>query len=350
MSTRPFFAARLEAFFDRRAERFFRALGWRERIIPYTGYGDGSFVRVLGRIVLSPQFSRTHLGKAAEGFLRRRGWRNFIAAACVHAPYTIEVGGVTVSGRTDRGGYIDHRVPGHDMSAGWWSARLMAHPDGSEEEAFVAEAPVQIVDPDASVGIVSDVDDTVLSTMVPRPMVAAWNSFVRAEMARQAVPAMAYLYDALGERYPGTPVFYLSTGAWNTQGFLDRFLVRHRYPAGALLLTDWGPTNTGWFRSGIEHKRKSLLQLSLDFPQLTWFLVGDDGQHDPDIYRDFAVANPGRVLAIAIRQLSPTEHYLAHGSTEPLLDQDTAAPQVPILRAPDGRGLLQLARERFGIV
>jgi len=26
------------------------------------------------------------------------------------------------------------------------------------------------------------------------------------------------------------------------------------FPEGPLLLTDWGPTNTGWFRSGREHK------------------------------------------------------------------------------------------------
>lgn len=350
MSNRPFIAARLETFFDRRAERLLRALGWRERVIPYTAYGDDGFVRVLGRVVLAPEFSRSHLGQAAEGFLRRRGWRNFVAAACVHAPYTITVGATEVTGRTDRGGYIDHRIHDHGLASGWWSARIaVARTDGSDA-IYAAEAPVQIIPPNVEVGIVSDVDDTVLSTMVPRPFVAAWNSFVRAEMARQAVPAMAHLYHAIRERYPEAPIFYLSTGAWNTHGFLDRFLGRHRYPPGAMLLTDWGPTNTGWFRSGLEHKRRSLLQLSLDFPHLRWFLVGDDGQHDPEIYRDFSVANPGRVLAIAIRQLSPSEHYLAHGSTEPLLTDTAAAPSVPILRAPDGRGLLQLARERFGIV
>ncbi|MFV0405498.1 MAG: App1 family protein [Propioniciclava sp.] len=350
MSTRPFFAARLEAFFDRRAERFCRALGWRERVIPYTAYGNQDFVRVLGRVVLAPQFAETHLGKATESFLRRRGWRNFVTAACIHAPYTLTIGNATMSGITDRGGFIDHRVTGHNLPAGWSSAQISVTAGGEAEEVCVVEAPVQIVAPEATVAIVSDVDDTVLSTMVPRPLAAAWNSFVRAEMARQAVPAMAHFYDAIQAAFPHTPIFYLSTGAWNTHGFLDRFLGRHRYPSGPMLLTDWGPTNTGWFRSGVEHKRKALLQLSLDFPHLSWFLVGDDGQHDPEIYREFAVANPDRVMAIAIRQLSPAQHYLAHGSTEPLLADDGSYPHAPILRAPDGRGLLQLAAERYHLI
>ena len=55
--------------------------------------------------------------------------------------------------------------------------------------------------------------------------------------------------------HPGAPVIYLSTGAWNVAPTLTRFLSRNLYPAGPLLLTDWGPTHDRWFRSGREHKR-----------------------------------------------------------------------------------------------
>ncbi len=344
MSNRPFFGARLEMFVDRRLEAILRSFGWRERIIPYTAYGDTGFARVLGRVVLSPNFAETQLGKAAEEFLRRRGWRNFLTTACVHVRYTITLGDTEVHGHTDRGGYIDHRVRDHGLAGGWSLATV------STEQAADARVPVLVVPPETTVGIVSDIDDTVLSTMLPRPFVAAWNSFIRTEAARQAIPGMAVFYDAVEAAHPGAPVVYLSTGAWNTHGFLTRFMRRHRYPEGPMLLTDWGPTNTGWFRSGQEHKRRSLLQLSVDFPGVRWLLVGDDGQHDPEIYREFAAANPGHVLGIAIRQLSPAEHYLAHGTTEPLLEDESTAPPVPIMRAPDGRGLSQMTRERFGLI
>ena len=72
-------------------------------------------------------------------------------------------------------------------------------------------------------------------------------------------------------------------------------------------MTDWGPTNTGWFRSGQEHKRAALHRLAREFPHIRWILVGDDGQHDPRIYGDFARDRPDLVEAIAIRELTPAE-------------------------------------------
>lgn len=78
-------------------------------------------------------------------------------------------------------------------------------------------------------------------------------------------------------------------------------------------MTDFGPTNTGWFRSGKEHKLRSLARLAQDFPQIKWILIGDDGQHDPAIYDQFSRSHPENVEGIAIRQLTPTESILSHG-------------------------------------
>lgn len=54
VSTKPFIAARVEEFLDRRFEALFRALGWRELVvIRHTGYGSHDFVRVMARVVLA---------------------------------------------------------------------------------------------------------------------------------------------------------------------------------------------------------------------------------------------------------------------------------------------------------
>ena len=79
-----------------------------------------------------------------------------------------------------------------------------------------------------------------------------------------------------------------------------------------MLLTDWGPTNTGWFRSGQEHKHAQLHRLARELPHVRWLLVGDDGQHDPKIYTEFTVRRPDRVRGIAIRELSAGEQVLSH--------------------------------------
>ena len=83
-------------------------------------------------------------------------------------------------------------------------------------------------------------------------------------------------------------------------------------------MSDWGPSQTGWFRSGPEHKRKELRRLTQLAPHLKWFLVGDDGQHDPQIYAEFAAEYPDRVAGIMIRTLTPAELILSSGKASAL--------------------------------
>jgi phosphatidate phosphatase APP1 len=175
-------------------------------------------------------------------------------------------------------------------------------------------------------------------TTLPRPLLAAWNTFVLDEHARVPTPGMAVFLERLAAFTPGAPVIYLSTGAWNVAPTLSRFLSRNLYPAGALLLTDWGPTHDRWFRSGSAHKRDNLRRLAEQFPHIRWILIGDDGQHDEAIYSDFQRDYPGSVAAVAIRQLSPSEAVLAGGrSRDAILIE--GGPEAPWVYGPDGSSL-----------
>ena len=333
----------MEEALYRRVEPRLRRRGREVTIVPYTGYGCPDWVRVLCRVVLArPDPRRPRDAKL-------RGWRSFTTIPVRHSRVVIEAAGRTQEARTDRAGFIDTVVavgdrgagPGEEMlTPGWTTVRLTA------EGAQTVEAPVRIVDPSVRFGLISDVDDTVMVTALPRPLLAAWNTFVLDEHARMAVPGMAVLYERLANAYPGAPVFYLSTGAWNVAPTLTRFLSRHLYPAGPLLLTNWGPTNDRWFRSGREHKRATLARLADEFPEVRWLLVGDDGQHDKEIYAEFAAAHPEHVAAVAIRHLSPTQSVLAGSMPGPAVDSAAAGPAGrPWLYAPDGAGLWRLLRE-----
>jgi phosphatidate phosphatase APP1 len=199
------------------------------------------------------------------------------------------------------------------------------------------------VDPDTRFGLLSDIDDTVMVTSLPRPMLAAWNSFVLTEHARRPVPGMSVLYERVLAQHPGAPTVYLSTGAWNVAPTLQRFLTRNMYPTGTLLLTDWGPTHDRFFRSGQLHKQQNLRRLASDFPDVQWLLVGDDGQHDETLYGEFAREHPENVAGVAVRQLSTSEAVLAGGRSR--AQERTRAGSAPWVYAPDGAGMWsELAR------
>ncbi|QDY67420.1 DUF2183 domain-containing protein [Glutamicibacter halophytocola] len=328
-------ASRVEdKFHNWRAKRA-RAKGQGAVILPYTGYGstgpEGGWIRVLARVVLAGpgafEFGQHQAQVIADGI---RGFRNFISPILPFGKVSIVVGEQRFEVQADRGGVIDAKLA-VDLPAGWNEIHLQAH-DGDE-----ATARVMVIDQAQKFGVISDVDDTVVVTALPRPLLAAWNSFVLSEHARVATPGMAVMLQQVRQEHPGGPMVYLSTGAWNVAQTLQRFISRNLYPEGPLLLTDWGPTDRSWFRSGMQHKVDQLRRLAQEFPHISWILVGDDGQHDPAIYAEFARRYPELVRAIVIRQLTPSEAVLAGGRSNELR---RTTPGVRWVYEPDGARIL----------
>ncbi len=354
VSSRPHWAARAEDQFNAILGSRLRRRGWLVRAEAYTGYGNPRQVRLLARTLLArpgrvrpgpssgaglpePSAARDEPRFSYEPMRAVPGVRNFLAAAAMHQQVTISLGGKTFQATSDRGGYLDLMVD-VALEPGWHEA-VLTTVDGD-----TVRLPVQIIGDDVTFGVVSDIDDTVMVTYLPRPLLAGWNAFVLSENARRVVPGMPVLYAEIQHRHPGTPTFYLSTGAWNVAPVLRRFLAAHGFPPGPLLLTDWGPTNSGFFRSGREHKQSELRALLALFPQIRWMLIGDDGQHDPQIYGELAAEHPDRVRAIVLRELTGSEHVLAHGAPGVVIHAPRS-PDIPQAHGADGSVLLRVLEQ-----
>lgn len=315
---------RLHVWREKRARR----RGRTATILPFPGYGGPGWVRVVGRVLIVPPARSTKDGEPASV----RGWRSFVGIPVSFAKVAVQIGDSTHYVVADRGGVIDSVV--HiELEPGWQTFTFSVEgQDPVETTAFIVAESTHF-------GVVSDVDDTVMVTALPRPFIAAWNSFVVDEHARIPVPGMAVLLDQVLREYPGAPMVYLSTGAWNVAPTLRRFLGRHLFPAGSMLLTDWGPTHDRWFRSGREHKLTNLRRLATEFPHVKWLLIGDDGQHDESIYSEFMDEHPTSVAGVAIRRLLPAEAVLAGGRAGHEQHAEGVAPWVS---AEDGAGLRDL--------
>ena len=107
MKSRQFVGVRIDDFVTRHVVRTLRRRGWREAIVPFTGYGTDEHVRVLGRLTLRPSKLKTHLACTPRPSCSG-------AAGATSSPRRCRGVG-TVRGRragqvTDAGGYIDERV------------------------------------------------------------------------------------------------------------------------------------------------------------------------------------------------------------------------------------------------
>jgi phosphatidate phosphatase APP1 len=299
--------------------RLARRAGWTPAVLAHPGYGSGGRVRVLGRVLLAPA------GTHPEDRRALPGWQRFLTLESPGTEVVVEVAGQRTVVRSDDDGLIDVTLELDLPDVGALPVLLRA---GDRE----ATATVHLASPDAAHGVVCDIDDTVLVTGITTPLRAAWRTFVQPMTERQAVPGMARLLRELTAGAPHVPVVYLSNGPWNLAGPLGRFLERSGFPPGALLLTDWGPTPTRWFRDGRSHKRSSLQRLAADLPGVRWTLVGDTGEHDPVLYEEFARAQPDRVRAVLHRDVTGGRSRVERFGTVPVVygpDGDAIAAALP---------------------
>ena len=175
--------------------------------------------------------------------------------------------------------------------------------------------------PDAPVTVISDLDDTVLLTGGPQGR--ALSTFLNATLSNRAAFAdIAPLYQAFAAR--GLSIAYLSNSPLGLSDFLRSVLSARGLPAGPLLLR---PLDWKTLTASTRHKTQALNELAADLPG-QFLLIGDTDQHDPEVYTAFARAHPGRVLGIAIRDVSGEPR---RRNVQTL----TATAGVPVVISPD---------------
>ena len=321
-------AYRVKTRLDRTLSARARRRGWTTAALGYPGYAVRGRARVRGRLLLAPAGTDPNARRDIPG------WRRLLTLEQPYGEIDVTLGGARVRARADEAGLIDLTVPA-ELPPG--PAAALLHPEGRPP----VSAPLHVASPDARRGVVCDIDDTVWITGIRHPLRAAWRTFAGNGSTRRPVAGMAALLTRLVESTPHAPVVYVSNGPWNLAGPITDFLQRHHFPAGALLLTDWGISPRAWFRSGRAHKRGSLERLATDLPGVQWVLVGDDGEHDPEIYRDFARSHPEQVAAIALRTVAPI------GTQAPETEERVGT--VPVVHAGDGRALADQL-DRLGVL
>ncbi len=280
-----------------------RARGARGVVLqPYRGYGSPERIFVIGRAF----WQRTDAGEE-ESELRdvlRRIRRRPVREGRIRARF---YGAETVV-ETDRDGYFRVEMsPGHAPPAGRLWHRLELAMEAPER--VEASAEVYIPPGTARVVVVSDIDDTVMLTGVANRAAMLWRLFVEDAESRTVFPGVAALYRALHSGAGGdemNPMLYVSRAPWGIYEILEAFFRSHDIPVGPVLfLREWG---LSWKhplpRRAVDHKRHLIEAMMRLYDRMPFVLIGDSGQHDPEIYQEIVARHPGRVLAVYIRDVA----------------------------------------------
>jgi phosphatidate phosphatase APP1 len=280
---------------------------------PYRGYGSRTEVFLIGRVFRQPPSGagpREETLAQAVADLGRRLLRRGIGGAVVEARFA----GAEQLLTTDRDGYFRvHLRPAAPLPADqvWHKMALeLLEPQrlAAEAELFIPPAACRFV-------VISDIDDTVMHTGVANRAGMLFRLFLQGAESRVAFPGVAALLRALHRGATGAehnPMLYVSRAPWSIYEVLEAFFRLHAIPVGPLLfLREWGLTlQSPLPRRGKGHKLELIRNMLALYDELPFVLIGDSGQRDPEIYAQVVRENPGRVLAIYIRNVSrdPERH------------------------------------------
>lgn len=193
-----------------------------------------------------------------------------------------------------------------------------------------AQGEILIPDESAEYGIISDVDDTFMvsySAKLRKKMRLMLTKNAHTRMPFEGVSEFYHRLHKTGKN----PIFFVSSSEWNLYDLLVDFCQFHNIPKGPFLLKPLKSSLIKLVKSGggqHDHKLEKIRHILETYPEMKFVLIGDSGQHDPELYSQIAKEFPSRILSIYIRDVSKDKRDrevrkiaedLDHPTTEMLL-------------------------------
>jgi len=152
------------------------------------------------------------------------------------------------------------------------------------------------------VSIISDIDDTLKHSYVACKRTLLCNTFLK---PFETIPGMAGLFRAWSET--GAAFHYVSSSPWQLYQHLADHLAVEGFPAGSFHLRAFR-LRDHLLRRLLMLRRSGKLSvirsLVKTFPERQFLLVGDSGEHDPEVYGAISRRFPRQVAGVFIRQLA----------------------------------------------
>jgi phosphatidate phosphatase APP1 len=313
-------------------------------IRPYRGFVADGVANVRARVLEEPRMESAAESLRIDAALYANLMR-WVVLDMPGADVTVSIGDVSVTVRSDREGFVVAKLPVGDIAPGWHPVTFRAIGDDGQE--VIAHGRVVRPDPASGIAVVTDIDDTILRTGMTEGLKSIQRTLLRDAHGRKPIPGMPSLYRGLTRGQGGRPeatCFYVSSSPWNLYDMLVQFLAIRGFPRGPLFLTDWRPSpgQPSAPKENPGHKRARIRRLIDGYPELQFLLIGDDGEGDPLIYREFLETDPDRV------QLALVRSVVGKTSHGPIIDE---VPQRPgeVITCNDALHMARLA-EHLGLV
>ncbi|PVH94344.1 hypothetical protein DM02DRAFT_645976 [Periconia macrospinosa] len=162
-----------------------------------------------------------------------------------------------------------------------------------------------VVTKSAGISVISDIDDTIKHSAISSGAREIFrNAFIR-DLEDLTIDGVKEWYNRMAEL--GVTFHYVSNSPWQLFPVISKYFSLAGLPPGSFHLKQYSGMLQGIFEPVAERKKGTLDKIARDFPERKFILIGDSGEADLEVYTDFVLENPGRVIGVFIRDVTTTE-------------------------------------------
>jgi len=159
-----------------------------------------------------------------------------------------------------------------------------------------------IVTASQGISVISDIDDTIKHSAIGSGAREIFrNVFIR-DLVDLTIDGVREWYNRMAEM--GVKFHYVSNSPWQLYPVISKYFSLAGLPPGSFHLKQYSGMLQGIFEPVAERKKVTLDKIARDFPERNFILIGDSGEADLEVYTDFVLENPGRVVAVFIRDVT----------------------------------------------
>lgn len=277
-------------------------------MVPYRGFGNEKEAFLRGRILEKEEI--IHGDQTVPNTLYynlKKTWKRYASDEIPGVKVRGTLSGVQATSTSNDEGYFDLHFKGLSAAGlkdGWHPVELeiMRMPYGLNFEPK-AVGELFISEQSNSFGIISDIDDTILHTDIIHKIQMVLNTIRYDSQNRVAFKGVPELYRKLSDNNRH-PLLFVSGSSYNLYEMLDTFCRLNNIPKAPLILRDLGIGPNQWIKeSSHSFKTRHIEKIFDVYDQLSFILIGDSGEEDPEIYLNIYEKYPNRVMAIYIRHV-----------------------------------------------
>ena len=185
------------------------------------------------------------------------------------------------------------------LAGNWLTVKLLDQGEAKGE----LSGEIQFI-PDTGLTVISDLDDTIKISNVLDKKALIRNTFVEPYKVTRGMPGY---YQRLAKK--GAYFHYVSASPWQIYPSLKPFMDLH-YPKGTLALRYFRLTDSSlidFFQPSTEYKINQIKQIIQRYPKHKFLLIGDSGEHDPEVYAHIYRQFPDAIKSIQIRAVKDSD-------------------------------------------